>query len=239
MKSRIVIGVLALLAAQPAFAATISPGKAGSHDFIPGSGIPGNNFTVDTAATGESVGVQVRSRDFPGTALQTIGNHYYVQTGFSTQSPTSPWWQFDYQFSPGANATLASASNYTVTLSVDFDPAVGAANFATISKRADLSGDFITNVGTWDRSDPFVDANSLNLGFNFWNSVGSHPAFNANTPGEYEIDFSVSDPNGQVVASTQVFAEVVGVPAPPSIVLLGSGVFCGGLSQIVRRLRRR
>ena len=242
MKSQFGLSLLACLVAQAGFADTISPSKANG-DFLSGTGIPNGDFTVSTAATGESVALRVRSRD-TGLPLAEVGNKYYVLPGFSTLSPTQPWWEFDYQFSPGAGKAVTTDTSYILSLKVDFDPTVGTTHFATVPPTAAGSDpDLLINPmdGSWNtNSVTYVNANSLNLGFAFWNTLGESPdTYNPSTPGEYEIDFSVSDLAGDVLASTQVFAEVGSVPAPPSIVLLGSGLICGGFTQVVRRFRRR
>jgi hypothetical protein len=242
MKFRIGLCALAWLVAHSGYAGTISPSKANG-DFLSGTGIPNGDFTISTAGTGESVGLRVRSRD-TGLPLSEVGNKYYVLTGNSALNPTQPWWEFDYQFSPGAGKPLSTDGTYDLTLRVDFDPS-GGAQFATVTGTAGSSPDLIVNPmnGTWSTNAvTYVDANSLNLGFSFWNNplLGTHPAYNANTPGEYEIDFTVSDhTTHDVIASTTVFAEVSSAPAPPSIVLLGAAAVCGGVGQIGRRLRRR
>ncbi|HEY1376773.1 MAG TPA: hypothetical protein VGF55_08255, partial [Gemmataceae bacterium] len=218
MKRSVGLALAALLIAGQGYADVISPTKANG-DFIAGSGIPATGFTIDTAATGESVGLQARGRD-AGNPPAKVGNQYFVQAGYAANG-TSPWWNFDYQFGPGL--TGGAQSEYQLTLSVDFDPGVGTTSFVTLNQPVAGNGSLLTNPGTWSNATPYAVADSLNLGFAFWNSLGATPPYDPNTPGEYELDLSVTR-NGVQIATTTAFVEVTPVPEPSTLALLGLAV---------------
>jgi hypothetical protein len=233
MKRQIGLALAALLLAGPGYADVIAPTKANG-DFVAGTGIPGGDFTVGTAATGESVALRARGRD-TGTSLATVGNQYFVQPGFAANG-TSPWWSFDYQFSPGLAG--GAQSEYQLTLSVDFDPGVGTTSFVTQSQPVAGNGSLLTNPGTWSNATPYAVADSLNLGFAFWNGLGATPPFDPNAPGEYEIDYSVTR-NGVPIASTVALVEVAPVPEPSTLALVGLTVpAAAGLYRSRRRQRQ-
>lgn len=220
---------------------SVTPTKANG-DFIAGTGILANGFTLDTALTGESVGLKARDRA-TGQPLLQIGNRYVVSQGMA--SPTRAAWNFDLRFSPGANSTKSS-SDYIYTVLADIDPAFGVANFATSvippSVAAVPYGDSYYPNGTggsitagptysyngpWSDTTPFVISNSQN--YNFGHLAGA--GFTNPASGEYEIRFDVTDAvTGLSVASTTIFAQVV--PEPTTLtVLAGAG------SMLLRRRR--
>lgn len=212
----------------------VGPSKSNG-DFIPGTGIPGDNFVSDTAGTGEQVFLKARSRD-TGQALSQVGNRYYVEAGLASNN-SSPWWSFDFQFSPGE--TGQNPEDYTLDLWVDFDPGVGATDFVMLS--APVGDADADPSNSWDDGDgwhlnpggaawstdnvPWVAANSWHLGFGFWGK-----SYDPNATGEYELRLTVSDAGG-VVASTTAFANVV--PEPSSF------AFLCALTLMVGRRRRR
>ncbi len=212
--------------AAPIYNTGVTPTKSNG-DFIAGSGIPSSGFAVDTAVTGESIGLKARGRD-TGFPLSQSGNTYVLQPGLALNG-VSPWWNFDFQFSPGL--TGAPATDYILTLEVDFDPSAGT-DFTTISATADTWGGFTTNPGggAWSDATPYVMAESWNLGFGFWQLLGA-PPFDPNANGQYTINFSASQ-NNQVVASTSIIAQVGNVapiPEPSCMALLAiMGGVCFG-----------
>ena len=236
-----VVAIVCLLSAVPLHADVVAPAKANG-DFISGTGIPGDNFTSDTAGTGEAVFLKARSRD-SGQPLAQVGNRYFVLTG-SASDNVNPWWAFDYQFSP----TSTPLANYNLRLDVDFDPAVGVADFKTISLPIfdgdadptnswdDGDGHF-TNPGSgaWtDNTTPYVISNSWHLAFTFWPLVGpSTLTYDRSLPGEYEIRLTALDGVTEL-ASTTIFAEAV-VPEASQLCMLGLTLAGCGLAAYLRR----
>lgn len=216
-------------------AATVAPTKANG-DFIAGTGIPGDNFTVATGATGEQVALKARNRA-TGQPLLQSGSTYYVSPGLTGASPTLT---FDYQFTPG------SLPNYGLKLDVDFDPGAGT-NFATIDQlvlggwsTAPFNDGFFLNPGggAWSDNAPlYVYSQSWNLGYTFWSTVFGK-SYDPNAPGTYEIVLTAYDPNTSAVLSTSAITAVV-VPLPPSawagLALLG-GL---GVTGFVRNRREQ
>jgi hypothetical protein len=238
MLRKFTFGLLILLTANHASAAlqSVAPTKANG-DFIPGTGIPANDFTVTTAGSGESVALKARGRD-SGQPLSINGNTYNVLPGLAANN-VSPWWSFDYQFSPGTNGS--SPDDYLLTLQVDFDPTAGAATFKTLTFLASANDTANPGPGAWSNDAvPFVTSDSLHLGFAFWNGVNlPAPPFDPNAIGEYEIRFSVStvgaSPTAPPLAATNIFVNVAPVPEPGSLVLMLGLAACG----IPVALRRR
>jgi hypothetical protein len=227
-------------------AATANPTKANG-DFISGSGIPSDQFTVGVAANGESVQLKARSAD-TGSPISLAGNVYTVLAGNSVDFPGTPAWRFDYQFSPGTLPPV-TPDQYILTLNVDFDPGVGTTDFATISlpigdgdtsplNSWDDGDGFFTNPGSnaWsDNATPYVVSNSWHNGFAFWNTLFGK-SYDPNALGEYQIDLSVayaSNPS-LPVASSSILVNVV--PEPSSMALLGLGLV--GLTVAAWRKRR-
>src|SRR3954469_9888571 len=107
---------------------SVTPTKANG-SMIPGSGIPSDNFTINTAATGESVALKARDRN-NGQAISVTGTRSLLPAGMATATRAA--WNFDFQFSPGeGSAALPGA--YTYELQVDTNPAYGTATFQTIN----------------------------------------------------------------------------------------------------------
>jgi hypothetical protein len=249
LRQGLVAAAAALLLAAPVTAATVSPTKANG-DFIAGTGIPADNFTIATSAGGEAVALKGRLRD-TGQPLSQSGNIYYVPTGLAANN-VSPAWSVDYQFTPRDTATTpptVGTSDYWLTLDVDFDPAYGSATFKTLSGIVTtLTGGYQANPGSgaWsNNTTPYVVSESTHLGFNFWNFVPSFapPAFNPNLPGEYEIRLTVSEIvrggliplRGADIAGTDILVRAV--PEPTSLGLAGIAVAVGAI--IRRRVRRQ
>jgi hypothetical protein len=214
----------------------VSPTKANG-DFIPGTGIPAGQFTIETAATGEQAALKVRDRA-TGVPLGQLGNRYYVSAGNDPTNVNRAAWNFDFQFTPIAGK---SASDYTYEIQADLDPTFGVANFVTLavpgSVQAAPMGDSYYPNGTggsisggptysynglWsDATTPFVIANSQN--YKFAHFAG--PTFANADPGEYEIRFTVRDAvSGNTVATVTAFAEV---PEPAGVGVLGVGAIAG------------
>lgn len=246
MKYRLAFMAVSAALASTAFAApqdlpVYRTGGAGS--MIVGSGIPKNNFTVSTDASGVSVALKARNRD-TGQALSISGTTYYVSPGLSTvQSPGQPQLSFDFQVSPGASGL--AATDLWLQLEVDFDPGVGT-NFATIAAPSNLGGDgYFTNGNcgnglapvacTWSGADPYVVSQSSQLGFAFWSAVLGGPTnYNPNNAGVYDLRLSAY--RGQP-SSTSLLASVsiqaVVLPEPSTVALIGIAAL--GLGLIRRR----
>jgi hypothetical protein len=222
-----------------------SPLKAtGNPEFIPGTGIPRGQFTIDTAATGEKVALKARDRA-TGVPLAQVLNRYIVSAGTDPGNPARTAWNFDFQFTPIAGKV---ATNYTYELQADTNPAFGAATFVTIAVPPSVqnvpAGDSFYPNGTggsispgpvysyngpWtDATIPFVIGNSENYAFSFL----AGPGFTNPDPGEYEIRFTARDAvGGADVASVTIFAVV---PEPASASLLG----LAGIALLGARRRR-
>jgi hypothetical protein len=246
------LAALAVAAAvsSAAQAATVSPTKANGQ-FINGSGVPANNFTV---ATGGGVEVALKARGFNALAGQPLSydgiNTYQVSTGYatgrdpaSTPGNTRAWWSLDYQFTPSAGSL---PTDYVVRLEQDVDPAVGATNYfvsqgspAGVASGGPLgqfdSDGFHANPGpgAWtDNSIPFVHAQSWNYEFNFYPA-----SYDPNAAGEYQVnmtaylasDVTFSTP----LASSTIFVNAV--PEPTGLGLIG----LGGIALLGRRNRRK
>jgi len=127
-RTSMVAAAAVVLAAGPAWAVlgTVNPTKSNGN-FIAGSGIPANNFEINTAGTGESVALKARLRN-GGQALKIVGTTYFVPTGLAAGG--DPAWMFDWQFTPPDNV-LVENTDYTMTLEVDFDPGPGT-DFAVL-----------------------------------------------------------------------------------------------------------
>lgn len=229
---RKLLGCLALLlltnTASAAAIANVSPAKANG-DFIDGSGIPGDSFWVDGVDIGPNTAIKARSRD-TGDPLAIVGNRFYVRPGLASDN-VSPWWSFDFQFSPGIIAAASTA--YGLRLEVDFNPAFGVENYVTIDAPVNSpggpvdswaeTGDLKLNPGSgaWTNDMiPFVVANSLHLGFAFWQAPPFNaPAFNPNVAGEYALRLTGYFLNGPgpgddaVLASSTILVEVTPEPA--------------------------
>src|SRR5687768_232769 len=143
----------AALFAGPARAAAINDTTldvfdAVDNDFIPGNSTPVDHYVQDnvapTAGTGTlSVAVKPRDRD-TGQANAIFGNRYAVDPGASSNNPNRPNLSINYQFDPGTDNT----TNYVLRLSVDFDPAAGAADFAVASLP-------VFGAGGWNETDGY------------------------------------------------------------------------------------
>jgi len=222
---------------------------AAGPEFIAGAGVPINGFVQDSVApvgSENTVSVALKARDRDnGQANAISGNRYYVDPGFSSTNPAISNLAIDFQFDPGSSP----ASNYLLRLDVDFDPAYGATDFATITvpifdadstpdgtfdSWIDSDGYFTTNGGggTWnDTSVPYVISNTTRQDFSFWGAAPFNKSYDPNAFGEYEYRLTVLDITGtNTLASVSAFAVV---PEPASIGLLGIGAIA-----LLRRVRR-
>jgi hypothetical protein len=213
----------------------VSPTKGNvTTDFIPGTAIPENQFTKDTAVTGETVAIKARNRD-TGVPIAVVGNRYFVSPGNDPSNSARTAWNFDFQFTPTVGKV---ATDYTYEVQADIDPGFGVTNFVTVPVPASIvnapMGDSFFPNGTggnasgpgvysyngpWsDPITPFVIANSENYKFSFLAGSG----FTNSDPGEYELRFTARDGvSNATVASVTAFA-VVPEPASASLLILGA-----------------
>jgi hypothetical protein len=199
----------------------VDPTKANG-DYLPGTSIPRNHFAanIDPLA---STFLKARGRD-TGQPLSLVNSLYLLQPGLAMNG-VSPWWNFDFQFSAAAS-TLPT--DYVVSLSVDFDPSQGV-DYTTITLPALAWGGFMVNPmnGSWsNNTTPFVVADSFNMGFAFWQTLGA-PPFNPNIDGTYEINLTAIY-LGNVVSSIDITAQVgvggAAVPEPGALALASLGI---------------
>lgn len=196
----------------------VDPTKIGG-DFIAGSGIPGDNFMVDSDGD-VAVYLKIRGRD-SGQALAINGDTYVVRDGPATSNPGASWWSFDFQFTPSAADTIGGM-NYILTLDVDTDPSDDE-DFITLTNPMfdadadplnswdDTDGYFVNGAPIF--SDPGIDyVYSQSWRPNFGFLFGAIPG-----PGRYTIRWSVrapGDPSGEPLASVQAHALVVPAATP-------------------------
>lgn len=226
-----------------------SPTKSNANtDFIPGTGIPENQFTIDTGGTLERAFLKARDR-VSGVPLAQLGNIYTVSNGVINPGPNQrAAWNFDFQFSPIAGKVV---SDYLYEIQADTNPAPGAASFVTVSVPAGVQlaapmGDSYYPNGTggsiggtdasptytytagWSDSTPFIIGNSQN--YNFGHLIGS--GFANTGPAEYEIRAVMKNAiGGATVASSTIFVNVVPEPASASVLALA------GIAMLARRRR--
>lgn len=247
LNSRVMGTIAAALAvvlggAASAMAGTVDVTK-GNGDFIAGSGIPADNFTGDTnPASGESVWLKARGRD-SGEALSVVGTTYFLQQGAAASSPSNPWWNFDFQLTPGAGATLAT--DYRMVLEFDKDPTAGTnyvvfdANILGATGWSVFSADgYFTNPGSggWSNdTTPYVYSQSWRPNFSFID-----PVFDKDAAGTYEIRLSAYSADGRtLLAQTAITAQVGAVAVPlPASSLMGFGLL-GGIGAVFQLRRRR
>jgi hypothetical protein len=248
-------GIAAALAvsavAADADAAVVSPTKANG-DFISGSGVPANNFTV---ATGGGVEVALKARGYSALGGQPLAydgiNNYDDNPGYAagrdpgtTPGNTRAWWSFDYQFTPAAGSL---PTDYVIRLEQDVNPTVAAATYfvsqglPTGTPGGGALGQFDSDgfkvnpgPGSWSNdSIPFVHSQSWNYEFNFYPA-----SYNPNTPGEYQINLTayLATDTGftSPLASSSILVNVV--PEPTGVALLGLGA---GALLLRRRGRAR
>jgi hypothetical protein len=245
LRQGLVAAAAALLLAAPASAAIVSPTKANG-DFIAGTGIPADNFTVASAG-GDAVALKGRLRN-TGQPLSQSGNIYYVPTGLAPDN-VNPAWSVDYQFTPedGADDPTLLGSDYWLTLDVDFDPTYGSANFKSLSGlvvNGLVSGlQFNPGAGGWSNdTTPWVVSESTNLGFGFWALVPplGPTGYDPNVVGEYEVRLTVSEVDrsgffparGADIVGTDILVRAI--PEPASAALAG----VAALGLFVARRRR-
>lgn len=230
--SAAVLMALALGSAGMASADTVPLTKSNG-DFIPGTGILADNFTISTGTGGESVALKARDRD-TGQPLSISGTTYAVSPGLSTDAPGQTQFRFDFQFTPGG------AENYWLELKIDFDPTMAGQDFVTLEGLVlgywNSGGDsYLTNPGSgaWsDNTTPYVVANSSRLDFGFWSSYYGR-TYDPNAPGYYDLVFNAySAQGGELLSSVSITAQVVPLPAAfwPGVAMLGI-LAVGGLRK--------
>ena len=223
-----------------------SPTKSNAAtDFIPGTGIPENQFTIDTAGTGEQVFLKARNR-VSGVPLSQTGNIYSVLSGMATATRAA--WNFDFQFTPLAGKV---GGDYLFEILADTNPAFGAASFVTVSVPSsvtlaaamgdsyypngsggtiggtDASPTYSYSAGWSSATTPFVVGNSQNYNFAHLAGAGFTNPGNA----EYEIRAVMKDSLGATLATSTVLVQVVPEPATLSVLALSA------LALVARRRR--
>jgi hypothetical protein len=240
-KREVVLAVAATAAGlfiSSAHAANVRVDDSVNNDFISGNGTQIDNFQQDTE-NGVTVSIKPRNRD-TGEPVTIFGNHYLVGAGQSTSNPARPQFVFDYQFDPGTG--VGSDQNYVLQLDIDYDPAVGASDFATI--KLPIHG---TSPNSWDSTDgyflngqtnsntsptlhawndpnvAYVVSNTSNLAFapqSLSSAATDHP-YNSLAPGEYELRITAFAADGTTQLAQAIAFAVV--PEPASLGLLGLG----------------
>jgi hypothetical protein len=230
---------MALMAAAAAQAAPVDVRvyDTTGPEFISGDGIPIDNFTQSSGAGSDSntvtVAVKARDRD-TGQAKAIVGNRYFVDNGFASSNPAVSNLAFDFQFDPGTDGS----TNYILQLAVDFDPAFGVTDFATITAPItgagswSLSDGYFTNPGAgpdpWNDPTPYVVSNSTRMDFGFWSAPPFSKTYDPNATGEYEIQLNVFDATGATqLAGATAYAVVVPEPSTYALGALAvAGVVC-------------
>ncbi|MBL4809515.1 MAG: PEP-CTERM sorting domain-containing protein [Phycisphaerales bacterium] len=197
-----------------------------------GSGNSNSNFTIarnsDTFGDIE-IGLKAKER-YVGDLTTNGAGRYYAPAGSPTNDGISSW-NIDFAFALSQNAIPA---NYSLILSVDFDAGFGTQSWVTLDITQTLQNFFLNTSSGGD---------SQNLNFSFWSTSTSglfnreldatnYMAFDANAFGEYDINLSLRDAAGAMLAESAIVVEVV--PTPGSMALLG----LGGLAAVRRRRRR-
>ena len=180
-----------------------------------GSGIANSNVNV---ASSDTLDVEIGLKaDLRFTAnLPSVGNRYDAPLGTTAGPPMGATWNYVAVVDLGSG----TLNDYQVNLRLDFDPATGVSNFATIDYNlAAVAAGGPTALNT------SVFGDSQNPLFSFWQTLLGAPAFDPNAPGEYEVELEVLDGAGGTVALSQI---VVRVPAPASAALLAGGLVVAG-----------
>jgi hypothetical protein len=211
-----------------------------NNDLITGNGNTIDNFQQDTE-NGVTVSIKPRNRDIADGGEPTSifdGNHYVVQPGQSSDNPARPQFVFDYQFDPGTGAD--SGQNYVLQLQIDYNPAIGAADFATVKAPIhgpagtawDSTDGYFTNGQTNNNATPtahawsdanvaYVVSNTSNLAFapQSLSSAAIDFPYNSSATGEYELIITAFAADGTTeLAQATAYADV---PEPASLGLLG------------------
>ena len=160
------------------------------------------------------IGLKAKER-FIGDLMTDGAGRYFANAG-SPDNDGLASWNIDYAFALPADAL---PSNYSLVLSVDFDPGFGTQSFVTLDITNALAASFIATPAGGD---------SQNLGFGFWGAsipfiidASGHIAFDADAPGEYDVKLSLHAATGAPLAESAIVVEVL--PAPGSVALFGLG----------------
>jgi hypothetical protein len=243
LTAALLLASAALVAASAAraddFNATIDVYNTSGPEFISGSGVPINGFVQESFPAPpifpipNTVSVALKPRDRDTGQAPHAGNVYTVNAGLSSDFPGITNLAIDFQFDPGVDGL----TNFILRQSVDFDPAVGATDFAVITlpifdadgvpdatpdSWSDTDGYFTTNGGggLWnDQTVPYVISNTTRQDFAFW-SLLFGKSYDPNALGEYEYRLEAFDPTGTILlADVVAFAQVV--PEPATLALMG------------------
>jgi hypothetical protein len=221
-------------------AANIRVSDSVDNDLITGNGNTVDNFVQDTE-NGVSVAIKPRNRDiaYGGEPTAIVGgDHYIVQPGQSANNPARPQLVFDYQFDPGTGPN--ASQNYLLQIDIDYNPAVGAADFATVKlpihgtppNSWDSTDGYFTNGQTNNNAAPtahawtdpnvaYVVSNTSNLAFapQSLSQAAIDFPYNSSAPGEYELRITAFAEDGTTqLASATAFAVV---PEPASLGVFG------------------
>lgn len=214
----------------------VEPSKANG-TFIAGSGIPGDNFMGDVGDIGVYIKARARSN---GEPIAVHGNTYIVLDG-PAPSSASPWWSFDFQFSPDLADTIGG-QNYNLSLQLDLDGSFST-SYAAVSMPMfdsdasplnswdDNDGYFVNpGGGAWSEdTTAYVHSQSWHAGFSFLNG-SILPA------GDYDLRFSAMPTDGPIAdRSVARHALVRVIPADDAALTLDVENDCldGSESQVV------
>lgn len=199
--------IIAALSASAAASATGLPYTVTYDDsFGPGlplsNSIPNENFAIARNQTlGIEIGTQAAVR-FGGT-IDNTNERYFAPPGFAPTSPTNPAPSINAAWNINWGVILPTAlRDWDVDLNIDFDPGVGVRDMVTLDINDLLDGLGFSAV-----------LSGQNLGAAFWQAPQfGAPPFDPTAPGEYDIDLTVRDLAGTIVAQSAIVVQVV--PAP-------------------------
>lgn len=178
---------------------------------FPLANFPNENFAIARNETDRiEIGLQAFERF--GSGLDNTNERYFAPIGNAPISANDPTPSINAAWNINWGVLLPSRlRDWDVELRVDFDPAANATNFITFDVNTFFDGLGFSAL-----------ASSQNIGAAFWQSPQfGAPSFDANRPGEYDIDLTVRDLTGNLAARSAIVVEVV--PAPGSAALLALG----------------
>ncbi len=208
---------LTVLAAQPAAADPFTVAYDASFRGFQGlsfplASFPNENFAI---ARNESLRIEAGLQAFErfGDGLDNSDERYFAPIGNAPTSPADPTPSVNAAWNINWAVILPSRlRDWDVDLRVDFDPAADASEFFTFDANTFLDGLGLASV-----------ASSQNIGAAFWQlpQFGA-PPFDANRPGEYDIELVVRDLDGAIAARSAIVVEVVPAPGTGALIALAA-----------------